>query len=539
MHDAAELNAVLARSEAMRWVEELADHRGCDVAVFDGRGAALVRAAALDEVLLVERSGDFVVEGAGHPAAVSAIDVYDRALGYVVAVARNGDDGSPPGVAERAAGVLGEFCTREYELNDMSREILSAYEELNLFYDLAGELASAADPTAICAAVLGRAASVMRVAAGRILLEQDGRLVQVAVRGPSPAVAAPADGAAARVWRSRQAELLEGRAQLDATDLDPWEATAREALITVPVYMQSDADRPAAGVLQLRDRTAMARDAAEAFRAGDLKLAQALAGQAAVLIQNSRLIGFERELLIARGIQESLLPQAAPDVPGLDVAGACIAAKNVGGDYYDFVVREDGSLACVLADVSGHHLAAALIQTSARSAFRASMRDQQSPAAVLAHVNAVLLDDLTRAELFLTSWHAVVDGRTGRLSYSDAGHHPALVFRAAEERVESLRMGGLPIGVADDGMYRDHEFTLAPGDVLVAYTDGVSEARGPGGPEDQFGDERVRQALARCAHRSADRIVAAVLDAVREFAARSDDDDRTLIVLKRRRPRAR
>jgi len=538
MRDGGELETILSRTEAMRWINDHAASRACDVAVYGEDGTPLAGDDSLTTltVTVTETSDDDTVslEGFRDPSAIETVEVYDRSVGYVVAVTQNGDGTAPRAVAEQAAAMLRDLCSREFELNNMSREILAAYEELNLFYDLAGELADAPDPTAICAAVLGRAVHVIRADCGRIVLREDADLTVVASRGEDPAILPVGSGAAARVISNCEAVLLEDAEQIAASNLDAWESAAENTLITVPVYMQTEYERPALGVLQLRDRACDARAKSEPFRSGDLKLAQALASQAAVLIHNSRLIGFERELRIARRIQESLLPAELPHVVGLEVAGRCLAAKNVGGDYYDTIVRADGSLDLVLADVSGHHLAAALIQTAARATFRAALLNVDSPAAVLAHVNAALFDDLTSAELFLTAWFCHVDGVTGRVEYSDAGHHPALLYRAVHKDVIELRMGGLPVGVAEDGMYRDHAVSLAPGDTLLIYTDGLSEARGEGGPENQFGDDGVAASFLAKAHLSAEEIVQGVLDDVTTFDIGGDRDDRTLVVLKRK-----
>ncbi len=543
MRDSGELTVILERTEAMRWINDHAALRACGVAVFGEDGTPLAGDDTLTTLsVTVTETGDdetVSVEGFHEPGAIETVEVYNRSIGYVVAVTNNGDSSAPREVAERAASVLRDLCSREFELNDMSREILAAYEELNLFYDLAGELAGAPDPTAICASVLARAMHVIRAGSGRIVLREgdgeDADLVVVACRGEDTEVAPVVGlGAAARVIANCEAVLLEDAEQIANSNLDAWERAAGSTLITVPVYTQSDDERPALGALQLRDRCGANGVVGEPFRSGDLKLTQALASQAAVLIHNSRLIGFERELRIARGIQESLLPAQLPNVEGLEVAGRCLAAMNVGGDYYDTIVRADGSLDLVLADVSGHHLAAALIQTAARATFRAALLNLESPAAVLAHVNAALFDDLTSAELFLTAWFAHVDGGTGRVEYSDAGHHPALLYRAAHQDVVPLRMGGLPIGVAEDGMYRDHEVTLEPGDAVLIYTDGLSEARGEGGPEDQFGDDRVAASFGAKAHLGAEEIVQGVLDDVTSFNNGGDRDDRTLVVLKRK-----
>jgi serine phosphatase RsbU (regulator of sigma subunit) len=349
---------------------------------------------------------------------------------------------------------------------------------------------------------------------------------------------------ASLVALTRTPGLVDDVTQLDPASLGELERRARRSLISVPLSVPGPADRPAIGVIQLADRIAATTGmsspsdadgagAAPVFTAGDLKLAQALGGQAAILLENTRLVAFERELGIARTIQQNLLPGDPPQVDGLEVAGACQVASNVGGDYFDHVLVGDDRLGLLLADVSGHNLAAALIQTAVRSTFRAAMLADCTPVTVLARANEVLYEDLSRSELFLTAWLGFVDVNTRRLVFGDAGHHPALLYRAESGRVEQLSAGGVPVGVLLDGLYEQDEVQLEPGDVLVVYTDGLSEARASDDPKEEYGEERLISALRDVAHCSAAEIVEHLLGAVALFSGGIDPgDDRTLLTLK-------
>lgn len=544
----AELAGLLARLDPLRLLRRESQATHCDVAVCDLDGRPLHTQADLPHVHVVTDDGAAHAGGVDRPSAVAPVQVFERTLGFVVAVARTDDDSAVERLAEHAAGVLGALCSREYELNDLSREILSAYEELNFFYDLAGELAGASDMDAICRAVLDKAGRVIPAERGWILLSQDeGRSFRVvASHGPAavPEAVAADPSLAAMVALTRAPGLVDDVTQLDAAALGVLERGARRTLLSVPLCVPGPADRPAIGVLQLADRIAAApgvaplgepEDGADTpvFTAGDLKLAQALGGQAAILLENTRLVAFERELGIARTIQQNLLPGDPPRVPGLDVAGACQVASNVGGDYFDHVLVGDDRLGLLLADVSGHNLAAALIQTAVRSTFRAAMLSDSTPVAVLARANEVLYEDLSRSELFLTAWLGFVDVNTKRLTFGDAGHHPALLFRAASGRVEQLSAGGVPVGVLLDGLYEQDEAQLDPGDVLIVYTDGLSEARASDDPGEEYGEERLISALRDVVHCSAEEIVEHLLGAVALFSGGLDpSDDRTLIALK-------
>jgi sigma-B regulation protein RsbU (phosphoserine phosphatase) len=152
---------------------------------------------------------------------------------------------------------------------------------------------------------------------------------------------------------------------------------------------------------------------------------------------------------------------------------------------------------------------------------------------VLARANEVLYEDLSRSELFLTAWLGFVDVNTRRLVFGDAGHHPALLYRAESGRVEQLSAGGVPVGVLLDGLYEQDEVQLEPGDVLVVYTDGLSEARASDDPKEEYGEERLISALRDVAHCSAAEIVEHLLGAVALFSGGIDPgDDRTLLTLK-------
>jgi serine phosphatase RsbU (regulator of sigma subunit) len=316
--------------------------------------------------------------------------------------------------------------------------------------------------------------------------------------------------------------------QCDPSTLNEFERGARRSLLSVALGASCDA-RPAIGLLQLRDRVG-----GDPFTAGDLKLAQAVASQAAVLIHNSRLVGLERELQIARNIQQSLLPGEPPRVPGVEIAGACVPASNVGGDYFDYMIARPGEVAFLVADVSGHNLAAGLMQTAARAAFRAASAGDPAPAAVLGRTGRSMYDDLSRAELFLTAWLGLVDGATGRLTYADAGHNAAILHRAAAGETTLLESGGIPIGVLADTEYDECSVVLEPGDVLVVYTDGLTEAEAPGDAAEQYGLERLRAAVARCAAFDPARIASELLlDVSRFCGGRPAGDDRSVLVVRR------
>lgn len=534
MPAASEIRTVARRGAALAFLERHAELKRCAVAVLDDAGAEISRSPGSAAVRTSGSNGTLRVVDPAR-CSTSAVRVFDRVVGWVVATSADEDpaaDVRAGEVADRGAALLSDLCSREYELNDLSREILGAYEELNLFYELSAELAVAADPESICRTVARQAVRVMGVERAWVLLRETAprRGLAVAAAENAPAGAGdlgPGEGSAGRVVAAKSPEVFEDASQLAEAALAGWERSARQGLVTVPIVLPGREDAAALGVLQVADR----RDGAP-FGSGDVKLATALASHAAVLVENQRLIAYERELQIARTIQQNLLPSTSPDVLGLDIAASCVPASDVGGDYYDHLVVSGGRLGVLVADVSGHNLAAALLQTAARSVFRSEALAGGAPSQVLQRANRTLHDDLERSELFLTAWYGTIDAATRRFAVCDAGHPPALVWRRDTGTVEDVAAGGLPFGVDREAAYEETDVVLRPGDVVLVYTDGLTEARASETGE-EYGPERLAEVLARSAGLGARAVVDAVLADVAAWDGGGPAaDDRSLVVVK-------
>jgi phosphoserine phosphatase RsbU/P len=244
------------------------------------------------------------------------------------------------------------------------------------------------------------------------------------------------------------------------------------------------------------------------------------------LLENARVT---RDLELAKAIQLSLLPDRAPQLPGLSIACRCTPATHVGGDYYDFFPRGEELLDFIMADVSGHSVGAALIMVETRSVLRAQMQAARSTAEVLRVLNQLLHEDLSRAELFITMFCGKFDLATRRLSYANAGHTKPLLFRAGAW--EELDADGLILGVERDVGFEEKSVRLNPGDLLFLYTDGIIEAeRGSG---EQFGVERLTGMLSSMLEEKPGRIIDRVLQAVTLFTAPLPlQDDISMVVMK-------
>lgn len=238
----------------------------------------------------------------------------------------------------------------------------------------------------------------------------------------------------------------------------------------------------------------------------------------------------DEELRLAQEIQQRLLPAGPPEIPGLDLAGLSLPAREVGGDYFDFFALEDGRVGLAIADVSGKGTPAALLM----SAFRASLRSQDlarlGPAEVLSRVNRFIHSSVDPGR-FVTAFLAVINPITGELRYSNAGHDAPLLIDAAGT-IQPLTEGGLLLGLLPQARYPEAMHTVAPGALLIAYTDGVTEAQDAAG--DFFGNERLESTLRACGSRTCQQVLDCLVREVRAFSPPgAQHDDITLILARR------
>jgi serine phosphatase RsbU (regulator of sigma subunit)/catechol 2,3-dioxygenase-like lactoylglutathione lyase family enzyme len=241
-----------------------------------------------------------------------------------------------------------------------------------------------------------------------------------------------------------------------------------------------------------------------------------------------------QELEIARQVQARLFPQRLPAAPGLDYAGVCIQARTVGGDYYDFLDLGDQRLALVIGDIAGKGIAGALLMANLQANLRSQCVEAvENPEKVLNSVNRLLFEN-TDAHAYATLFFAEFDHGNGRLRYANCGHLAALVLRAdgrLESRIERLCPTSTVIGMFEDWRCVMAESRLNDGDVIALYTDGVTESFNSA--DEEFGEERLIEALRRNRERNAGEIATAIVDEVAHFSGREQYDDITLIIAKR------
>ena len=275
----------------------------------------------------------------------------------------------------------------------------------------------------------------------------------------------------------------------------------------------------------------------ESFSKEDERLLTIIAAQSAQVVEHARLYEeeqalhrVEQELETARSIQQRLLPTAPPSIPGYDIAGMSLAARQVGGDYFDFISMADGMTGLCVADVSGKGITAALLMAVVQATIRGQSLVNSSMAERL-EVSNRLIHQSTPADKFVTMFYAALDAENHRLHYSNAGHNPPYsIPRAGEPRV--LGAGGPVLGVLPHFKFEESTIDLEVGDLLVIFTDGFSEAINPA--MEEFGEERLLGAARSLMNLPAQELLDTLGEEVRKFCGSEPQfDDMTIMAVRR------
>jgi sigma-B regulation protein RsbU (phosphoserine phosphatase) len=301
------------------------------------------------------------------------------------------------------------------------------------------------------------------------------------------------------------------------------------------------------------------------FSREDRQMLMAVAWQMAFAIQNVQLVQqvaeeerLRHELEIATAVQRRLFPQCAPEVGHLDLAGVCHPARGVGGDYYDFILLDGGNVGIAVADVAGKGISAALLMSTVQASLRSQAPTVNGRLTELVSSMNRLLHVSTDATSYATFFYAQFDGESGLLTYVNAGHNPPMLVRArpalsasqarrggrdaaavaagveagsVHSQVRLITTGGLIIGAFQSCEYEQEAIEMYSGDLLVAYTDGVTEAFNSAGEE--FGERRLRKIITESAHLSAQELSDTIVASVRQWCGDAPQhDDLTLVVMK-------
>ena len=241
----------------------------------------------------------------------------------------------------------------------------------------------------------------------------------------------------------------------------------------------------------------------------------------------------KRETELADEIRQALLPKEIPQIKNAQIASLYKVAREIGGDYFDFVWVDENHLGIAVADIAGKGVSASLVMSAIRTALRLQARQNQDPAAVLEKIDSFIAAEMPKG-MFVTMFYAVLDLQTKEMKCASAGHTPGLVYRLAENKLIRLNPKGLPLGLtfSVSGQKRDSlTFQMAEGDLLVLYTDGVTECLNPQG--EQFGLNRLTEFLQTNGHLNSDLIAKSLDQKLLEFSGRAEPkDDITLVIFK-------
>ena len=324
-----------------------------------------------------------------------------------------------------------------------------------------------------------------------------------------------------------------GLVQVDRLNLDsPALSSLKAAGVKISIPLVSHGEL--IGLLNLGPRLSE-----QDYSADDHKLLNDLAVQAAPALRVAQLVRqqqleaqererIDQELRVARVIQQTLLPQHVPSLEGWQIATYYQPAREVGGDFYDFLELPEGRLGLIIADVTDKGIPAALVMATTRSILRSSAERLVSPGKVLQRVNNLLVDDIP-PNMFVTCFYAVLDPASGLLQYANAGHD--LPYRRTSNGVTELKAKGMPLGLMPDMSYDEEEVTLAPGETILFHSDGLVEAHN--NQRDMFGFPRLQGLVG--SHPGGEALIGFLLDHLAEFTGDDweQEDDVTLVMLQR------
>ncbi len=421
-------------------------------------------------------------------------------------------------------------------------------DRLALLYRLSQTFSSSLDLDEVLNRVMDEVIAVTRAERGFVMLhEADGRLVFRAARGMDQNTIDDPQFQVSRSVVERVAREGQPVLTSDAQSDDRFSMRQSvmilglRSILCVPLRIKDQVS----GVVYVDNRLQ-----AGIFTQADLELLTSIASSAAIAIENARLYQvavekgrMERELQMAREVQASLLPHETPQIPGWEFAARWQPAREVAGDYYDFipvgfnlaqVPNPAPGLGIVIADVSDKGMAAALFMALTRSIVRASVGHAPSPADGIARANRLICADSTGG-MFVTLFYALLNPEAGEITYVNAGHNPPLLCkqgdRAEQDQLTQLTRTGMALGVVAASSFEQRTVHLSPGDFILLYTDGVTDATDA--HLQDFGMERLRRVILEHRHAPATDVVAALEQAIGDFTSSTAPfDDIAIVVMK-------
>jgi sigma-B regulation protein RsbU (phosphoserine phosphatase) len=451
---------------------------------------------------------------------------------------------SPSGVEASEAGpragqVIGAVLAGERQIGLITEELAGRYEEIDLLYAISEILGQTVRLEVAAQTILREVSTVVGARRASIMVtDESGHTLRVvATRGGIPGSVPPVavdsrESVAARAFRERR--VLSSDDDRQSPRLPPAggdRGYLGSSYLSIPIcYAAPGARTRCVGVINLTDRIG-----GDSFTPGDRKLLAAVANQIGAAIENARLIvrdmqqqRLQHELELAHDLQLKLLPDPAVVLPEAHVAARFHPAESVGGDFYTFTRLGRGRVGVMLGDVSSHGFSAALVMALVISAAGIHASAGSAPDETLAAMLASLSDDLTSTEMYLTAFYGVLNARSRRLVYANAGHQHAFRIPASgpPERLETTAP---PLGLAAGKTIRRCKMTWGPSDLLCLWTDGLVDARNDRG--EAFGEERLLTALSANRSSPVSDIADSVFAKADAFAP-TPRDDRSLLILR-------
>jgi phosphoserine phosphatase RsbU/P len=467
-------------------------------------------------------------------------------------------------------GLLHSFVARRVVPLVTRRFSPLPYDERRMLFALGREARTATSINELYASVAGRIAESLEADDVSIFVQEEGGGDYVCRISSSRDPSAGLGGPSAEMWAEPKGEVrlkpdafvvkrlrsLSTPLVVEPSEFEAWS----RALTSAPPERRAARERERVALQRLRSHLLVQVRTSELmvgilslglrrgqfrYSAADKEVLMSVAAQLALVIENSRLAErlvaeerLRRELALAAEVQRRLLPERPPESVAVALAGFCQPARGVGGDYYDFIAFDNRQLGIAIADVAGKGMAAALLMSTVQATLRSlsagtnsGPQTSHSLADMVATLNRLLWNS-TGGFNYVTFFYAQYDQATQRLAYVNAGHNPPLHLRAGhEDGFRQLSSGGTVVGIFEDCAYEQETIQMEPGDVLLAYTDGLSEALDVRGEE--FGETRVREALAETSRMSVEEMRDEIVRRVEEWCTDAPQhDDLTFIVMK-------
>lgn len=407
------------------------------------------------------------------------------------------------------------------EMRDINRKLDRRVYELNTLFDLSKDFSVMVDREKIASTFKFALLGQLLIRKFFLIFKIDGKLELMASSGLKRLPR--------RSERKKIFELPEDLLLLEPEHFDsiPYLRNNEIAVLT-PLQMQGE-KTAVVGVSAKANK--------EELATSDFNFLQSLGNLAVLSIQKTLFLEeriekerLEEEINIAKKIQEGLFPDSIPEIPKLDLAAKNIPSQQVGGDYYDVVQAPDGNYIFAIGDVTGKGIPAALLMANLQSMLHVLLPVDISLGEATGRINNLIFEN-TPSDKFITFFWAKYFQKERKLRYINAGHNPPLLLRAESEKFWELREGGLILGAMSTFTpYEETEIQLDPGDILVCYTDGVTETFNSEGEE--YEEEKLQEVIFRNRSRSAEEILEEIIDDVNSFSGDKQGDDLTLIVIR-------